>query len=78
MLEEIKELLVNELNIANPDDITMDSNLTNDLGLNSLELAELVVNCEEKFDIEIDEEVLHELITIGDVVRYLEEKLDRH
>ena len=77
MLEEIKELLVNELNIANPDDITMDSNLTNDLGLNSLELAELVVNCEEKFDIEIDEEVLHELITIGDVVRYLEEKLDR-
>lgn len=78
MLEEIKELLVTELNIDNPDDITMESTLTNDLGINSLELAELVLLCEEKYDLEIDDEALHELITIGDVVHYLEEKLDRN
>ena len=74
MLEEIKNLLVSELNIEHPEDVTMDASLANDLGINSLELADLVLLCEEKFDIEIEEEDLRELITVGDVVRYLEEK----
>lgn len=74
MLEEIKNLLVSELNIEHPEDITMEASLANDLGINSLELADLVLLCEEKFDIEIDEDDLRELITVGDVVKYLEEK----
>ena len=74
MLEEIKSLLVSELNIEHPEDVTMEASLANDLGINSLELADLVLLCEEKFDIEIDEDDLRELITVGDVVRYLEEK----
>jgi len=74
MLEEIKSLLVSELNIEHPEDVTMEANLANDLGINSLELADLVLLCEEKFDIEIEEDDLRELITVGDVVRYLEEK----
>lgn len=77
MLEEIKELLVNELNIENPDDVTPDASLGNDLGINSLELADLVLLCEEKFNIEIDDDDLRELITVGDVVNYLENKLNR-
>ncbi len=78
MLEEIKNLLVTELNIENPDDITMEASLTNDLGINSLELAELVLLCEEKFDLEIDEDDLRELITVGDVVHYLEDKVSKN
>lgn len=74
MLEEIKSLLVSELNIERPEDVTMDASLANDLGINSLELADLVLLCEEKYDIEIEEDDLRELITVGDVVRYLEEK----
>ncbi len=74
MLEEIKNLLVSELNIEHPEDVTMEASLANDLGINSLELADLVLLCEEKFDIEIEEDDLRELITVGDVVRYLEEK----
>ena len=77
MLEEIKSLLVAELNIEHPEDITMEASLGNDLGINSLELADLVLLCEEKFDIEIEDEDLRELITVGDVVNYLEEKLGR-
>ncbi len=77
MLEEIKNLLVAELNIEHPEDITMEASLGNDLGINSLELADLVLLCEEKFDIEIEDEDLRELITVGDVVNYLEEKLGR-
>ncbi len=78
MLEEIKNLLVSELNIENPDEITMEASLANDLGINSLELADLVLLCEEKFDLEIDEEDLRELITVGDVVHYLEEKVGKN
>ena len=77
MLEEIKNLLVSELNIEHPEDVTMDASLGNDLGINSLELADLVLLCEERFDIEIEDEDLRELITVGDVVNYLEEKLGR-
>lgn len=78
MLEEIKALLVNELNIENPDDITMEASLANDLGINSLELADLVLLCEEKFDLEINEDELRDLITVGDVVHYLEEHVSKN
>lgn len=75
ILEEIKNLLVTELNIENPDDITLDAHLTNDLGINSLELADLVLLCEEKFNIEIDDSDLGKLDTVGDVVSYLESRV---
>ena len=71
MFEKVKELLVEELQI-NPDDITMDSNLSKDLGINSIELADLVMMCEDKFGIEISEDSANEFVTVGDVVNYLE------
>lgn len=72
MFETLKSLLVEELQL-DPNDITMDAELTNDLGVNSIELAELVMLCEEKFDMEMDDDDLHKFITVGDVVNYLEE-----
>ena len=71
MFEKLKSILVEEMNI-NADEITLDSELTNDLGFNSLELADLVYLCEEKFNVVIDDEDLHQFNTVGDVVRYLE------
>ena len=72
MFEKVKALLVEELSI-NPDDITPAAELVNDLGINSLELADLVQLCEEKFDIEIGDDVVHKFITVGDVADYLSE-----
>ena len=72
MFETLKKFLVDELRV-NESDITMDSELSSDLGINSLELAELVCTCEEKFDIEIADEDLNGFVTVGDVVSYLEE-----
>ena len=72
MFEKFKEILVDELSV-NPDDIKMDAELVNDLGINSLELADLVLLCEEKFDIEIGDEVIHKFLTVGDVADYLAE-----
>ena len=52
MFEKLKQVLVDELSV-NADDITMDAELVNDLGINSLELADLVLLCEDKFDVSI-------------------------
>ena len=72
MYEKFVELLVDELQI-NRDDITMDAELSGDLGINSIELADLVLICEEQYDIVIEDESLSSFITVGDVVNYLEE-----
>jgi len=72
MFEKIKEILISELQVEE-DLITMDAALASDLGVNSLELAELILVVEDKLDIEINEDDLHKFITVGDVVKYLEE-----
>ena len=71
MFENLKQFLVDELRV-NPDDITMEAELAADLGINSLELADLVYLCEERFNVVIDDEELHNFNTVGDVVNYLE------
>ncbi len=71
MFEKLKNLFVEELQIDEAD-ITMDAGLIKDLGINSIELADLVMLCEEKIDIEIDDEDIHKFVTVGDVVNYLE------
>lgn len=71
MFETLKKFLVEELHVK-ADDVTMEAELSGDLGINSLELADLVYLCEEKFNVVIDDEDLHNFITVGDVVRYLE------
>ncbi|MBQ8848802.1 MAG: acyl carrier protein [Clostridia bacterium] len=71
MYEKFVDLLVDELQIDR-NDITMDSELSNDLGINSIELADLVMLCEEKFDIEINDEDIRKFTTVADVVNYLE------
>ena len=71
MLETFKKLLADELQI-DPAIVTEDAELSADLGINSIELANLIMICEEKFDITIDDDDIHKLVTVGDVVEYLE------
>ncbi len=71
MYEKFVELLVEELQIDR-DDITMDADLSNDLGINSIELADLVMLCEDKFGIEIQDDDIRQFSTVRDVVNYLE------
>ncbi len=73
MFETFKNLLVEELQLKE-NMITLDAELSSDLGINSIELADLVMLCEEKFDIVIEDEDLHSFITVGDVVNYLESR----
>ena len=71
MFEKLKTLLIEELSVK-AEDITPDAALAGDLGINSLELADLVLQCEEKFDVEIGDDDIHGFVTVGDVADYLE------
>lgn len=73
MFEEIKKILVDELEV-DESVITLESDISSDLGINSLELADFVLICEDKFDVSISDDDIREFITINDVVNYLESK----
>ena len=74
MFEKVKEMLINDFAV-NADEIKPEAELINDLGINSLELADLILLCEEKFGIEVKDDDIHKFITVGDVVAYLEENV---
>ncbi len=71
MFEKVKSILMEELQIDEKD-ITPEAELSADLGINSIELADLVMLCEDKFGITIDDDDIHKFVTVGDVVAYLE------
>jgi acyl carrier protein len=73
MFETIKKILVDELQIEESA-ITLDAELSADLGINSIELANLVMLCEDQFDLVIEDEDIHRFITVGDVVTFLENR----
>ncbi|MBR4205976.1 MAG: acyl carrier protein [Clostridia bacterium] len=71
MFDTLKTLLVEELSVKE-EDVTPEAELVNDLGINSLELADLILLCEEKFNIEIGDDDVHGFQTVGDVADYLD------
>ncbi len=71
MFETIKSILITEMNVE-AELITPEAELISSLGLNSLELADMIVMCEDRFGVVFEDEDLASLITIGDVVAYLE------
>ena len=71
MYERVKDLLVTKLQLQESE-IKPEAELVNDLGINSLELADLVTECEDEFGIEIDDDSIRSFVTVQDVVKYLE------
>lgn len=72
MFEEMKELIAEGLNI-DESRITEEASFKDDLGADSLDLFELVMSLEDKYDVEIPSEELEKLVTVGDVIKYIED-----
>ena len=72
-LEQIRKILAEQFSM-NEDDITMDTSFTEDIGADSLDLVELVMALEQEFDIEIDDDEVENIKTVGDAVRYIKDK----
>mgnify|MGYP002565205990 CR=1 FL=1 len=71
MFEKLKDILVEEMSI-NPSDITLDAELVGDLDFNSLELADLVLLCEDRFGVTVSDDDIRTFLTVGDVCKYME------
>jgi acyl carrier protein len=72
ILDEVKEVVVEQLNVS-PDEVKEDSKFVEDLGADSLDVVELVMALEEKFDIEIPDEEAEKIATVADAVKFIEE-----
>ncbi len=71
ILEQVKDILSEQLEIDR-DDITPESNLSDDLGADSLDLVDMAMTVEDMFSIEVPVEMLETIQTVGDVVNFLE------
>ena len=69
--EKVKAILADQLEF-DEDKITMESSLVDDLDADSLDVVDLIMSLEEEFDIEIPDEEIEEIKTVGDLVRYIE------
>ena len=72
MFEKIREIICEQLELEE-DQVTMDSILLEDLGADSIDLADLVMTLEDEFDLEISDEELESIRTVADIVKFIEE-----
>lgn len=71
--EQIKKILAEQFSL-NEEDITKETSFAEDIGADSLDLVELVMALEQEFDLEIDDDEVENIKTVGDAVRYIKDK----
>jgi acyl carrier protein len=71
LFDDVKEVVVEQLNV-NPDEVKEESKFVEDLGADSLDVVELVMALEEKFDIEIPDEDAEKIANVSDAIRFIE------
>ena len=76
VFDKVKELIVDQLDV-DEDKVTPGANIQDDLGADSLDVVDLVMSLEEEFDIEIPDEAVENIKTVGDIVKYIEEHQDK-
>lgn len=71
LFDDVKAVVVEQLNV-NPDEVKEESKFVEDLGADSLDVVELVMALEEKFDIEIPDTDAEKIVTVKDAMSYIE------
>lgn len=72
--EKVRAILAEQLDLEE-DQITPESQIVDDLGADSLDIVDLVMNLEDEFDTEIPDEAIEGMKTVGDVVKFIEDQL---
>ncbi len=71
VFEKVKKIIVDQLDVE-ADDITLESHIMDDLGADSLDIVDLVMSFEDEFEVEIPDEEVENIRTVGDIVKYIE------
>lgn len=74
VFDEIKSILADQLTVKE-DDIEMSSILADDLGADSLDAIDIVMSIEDMYQIEVPDEVVEEMKTVGDIVNFIESQI---
>lgn len=75
VFDKIKDIIVEQLDVEE-DAVTMEASITEDLGADSLDVVDLIMSIEESFDVEIPDEEVENIKTVGDIVKYIENKVE--
>lgn len=75
VFDKIKDIIVEQLDVEE-DAVTMEASITEDLGADSLDVVDLVMSIEESFDVEIPDEEVENIKTVGDIVKFIENKVE--
>jgi acyl carrier protein len=70
--ERVKAIIINKLGVE-PEKVNREATFTNDLGADSLDTVELIMEFEKEFGIFIPDEVAEKIQTVGDAIKYIEE-----
>lgn len=71
IFDEVKQIIIDELNVS-PEKITLEANLAEDLGADSLDAVEVIMNIEDRYGVKINDEAAKSLKTVKDLVDYIE------
>ena len=74
ILEKIKEILAQQFEVS-ADSINADTNIVDDLGADSLDVVEMLMAMEDSFGITVPDEDIEELVTVSDIVEYVESNM---
>ncbi len=69
--DKIKEMIVDQLDVE-ADEVTMDANIQDDLGADSLDIVDLVMAVEDEFEVKIEDDVVEGMKTVGDIVKFID------
>ncbi len=72
IFQKLKTIVVDQLGV-DEENVTMEATFVDDLAADSLDIVELVMTIEEEFDLEIPDSDAEKIVTVGDVVKYIEE-----
>jgi acyl carrier protein len=70
ILEKVKRIVIDRLGVEE-DEVTLEASFKDDLGADSLDVVELVMELEDEFDMEISDEDAEKITTVGEVVEYI-------
>ena len=75
VFDTVKEILIKQLD-ASEEAITLDTSIIDDLQADSLDVVDLIMALEEEFDLEVPDEDIETIKTVGDLVNYIEERTE--
>ena len=73
VFEKIQSILSEQLDVEK-DIVTLEANIQEDLGADSLDVVDLLMTLEDEYDVEVPDEDIEKIKTVGDLVRYIEER----